>query len=92
MSYIRDARRLGGTAALVGPPLYRALGADPGAPPTLEDLVRSQQADLAHLRATMDKDLFWRRVGAIATVAGTVFAAAKLADILLAIRRRRAEE
>jgi len=55
---------------------------------TLEELVRAQQADLAALRVTMDKDLFWRRVGTIATIAGTVFAAAKLVDILVAIRRR----
>ncbi len=73
-----------------------SLGADaiipaPAAPPqTLEELVRAQQADLAHLRVTMDKDLFWRRVGTIATIAGTVFAAAKLVDILIAIRRRSA--
>ena len=55
---------------------------------TVEDIVRATRADMAHLRVVMDKDLFWRRVGTIATIAGTVFAAAKLVDILVAIRRR----
>lgn len=69
---------------------FARLGAEEEAPVTDEALVllRSTKSDLEHLREVMDKDLFWRRISAAATIAGTVFAAVKLVDILVAIRRR----
>jgi hypothetical protein len=57
------------------------------APPTIETV----RADLANLRAIMEKDLFWRRVGVGVAVFGTLIGLAKLTDIILAMRRRRTE-
>lgn len=72
-----------------------ALGEDAEAPPPVSPdalvLLREQRADLVALRATMEKDLFWRRVGVFVAVAGVTVGLARLADILIAIRRRRAE-
>ena len=41
------------------------------------------------LNATAEKDLFWRRVSAVAAIVGTAFAASKLIDIWQLIQRRR---
>lgn len=54
-------------------------------------LLQAQRTDLDALRSIMEKDLFWRRVSTIATIAGVVIGAAKLTDILISIRRRRSE-
>lgn len=74
--YVRDSYALGADEKPVDDPVV---------------LLREQKADLVALRAVMEKDLFWRRVGVFVAIAGVTVGLARLADILLAIRRRRAE-
>jgi hypothetical protein len=89
MSYVQDYGRLGDTLVDTIDQLTEPVLPPPpaSAPPTIETV----RADLANLRAIMEKDLFWRRVGAITAIVGTVFGAAKLVDILVAVRRRSRE-
>jgi hypothetical protein len=71
----------------IKPPIY-PMGDEELPAFDIEKAFKAHGAELSRLNVLMEKDLFWRRVGTIATVAGTLFAAVKLADILIAIRRR----
>ena len=68
------------------------LGADPVDEPfSIEEALRQQGADLVSIKKTAEKDLFWRKIATGAAIAGALFAAVRLTDIWLAVKRRRRE-
>lgn len=50
---------------------------------------KQQNAQLAKLHETAKKDLYWRKIATGAAIAGALFAAVRLTDIWLAVRRGR---
>lgn len=68
---------------------YVGLGADE-APFSVEATLRAHSAELERLNKTAERELLYRKIAAAAAVAGALFAAVRLTDIWLAVRRRRA--
>jgi hypothetical protein len=71
---------------------YLAIGAEEATPAiSIEATLRAQQALLERIQRDTEKDLFFRKIATGAAIAGALFAAVRLTDIWLAVRRRRLE-
>lgn len=73
------------------------LGADEDVPAAaepfdLEAAVKAHGEALERLNVTAESELFFRKVATFAAVAGALFAAVRLTDIWLAVKRRKAQE
>lgn len=79
--------------------MYLAGDQDPtqtGTDPSIQELLRVQGEAIRRQGEVLDRiqqaardELLWRKVATAATVAGALFAAARLSEIYFAVKRRR---
>jgi hypothetical protein len=56
----------------------------------LGDFTDDDRIQLTSLKKTAEDELYWRKIATGAAIAGALFAAVRLTDIWLAVRRRKA--
>ena len=72
---------------------YISLGqeaAEQAAASSVEERLAAHSATLARIEQATAASLWWRKVATGAAIAGALFAAVRLTDIWLAVKRRRA--
>lgn len=69
---------------------YQRLNGDDADGFDIEAALKRQDARLAALQETAEKQLFWRRIATGAAVVGGLMALTKLSDIWRAVKTRRA--
>jgi anti-sigma-K factor RskA len=68
----------------------QAVAAEPV--PSIEERLAAQAEALARIERATAETLWWRKVATGAAIAGALFAAVRLTDIWLAVKRRKREK